>query len=477
MRDVDVCIIGAGPAGMSAAIECAKAGCKVTLLDEQPFPGGQIYRNVGNGRQPQGALLGPDYTCGAELVKTLSSLTAIEYIPRATLWRVDRDRTVFWSRDGKAEQLRARRIILATGALERPFPFPGWTLPGVMTAGAAQIALKTSGIVPVNSVMVGTGPLLYLLAVQLIKAGSPPKAIVDTQTPERYLKAARHVYQGLAGYPYLIKGLKLLAQIRQAGIPHYRGVKDIAAQGTDQIEALTFTRRGKSIRLETGVVLSHIGVIPNCQLTRAMEIEHHWDSIQQCWRPELDSRNNTSVPGVAVAGDGAGIGGAIVAGYQGKLTACETLFAIGRIPETQWQEEIRALQGLIKKELTVRPLLDTLYAPPQQALEPEDNTIVCRCEEVTAGEIREFARKGCRGINQMKAFTRCGMGPCQGRYCGTTVASVIAGAGGISPNEAGYYRIRYPVKPLTLGELASLTSEKHSFITPYRKKETVREQH
>lgn len=473
MRNVDVCIIGAGPAGMVAATECAKAGASVVLLDEQPRPGGQIYRAISTQGHPMGDVLGPDYLHGSTLLQAFSEVQ-LDYINEATIWRVDPDRTVYWSRRGKSEKLHARRIIIATGAIERSFAFPGWTLPGVMTAGASQILLKTSGIAPKNAVMVGTGPLLYLLAGQLINAGATPAAIVDTQLPTSYLKASRYLANALFGHQYIVKGLKLLKQIKQAGIPHYTQATDIRADGGEQLEQLTFNIKGKAHTLTTSTVLSHIGVIPNVQLTRSMGIDHEWDSQQRCWKPTLDETLNTSLAGIAVAGDGCGIGGAKVAEKQGHLVAIDALHALGYLPSERWQQETQRLILAIRKELAIRPFLDTLYSPPQQAMTPEDSTIVCRCEEVTAGDIRKMARNHCNGINQVKALTRCGMGPCQGRYCGSTVAEIMAAETGKEPAQVGYYRIRHPIKPLKLSELASLAPSEKSYIQPYRK---VKEQH
>lgn len=455
---------------MAAAIDCAKAGASVVLLDEQARPGGQIYRAIQADGHPLGDIFGPDYLRGATLVDALDN-TKLKHITEATIWRVDPDKTVFWSQRGKAEQLKAQRIILATGALERSFPFPGWTLPGVMTAGASQILLKTASIAPKQAIMVGTGPLLYLLAAQLINAGAKPAAIVDTQTPKQYLLASRYAINALKGHKYITKGLKLLRQIRKAEVAHYTQATDIYAHSKDdskdKVEQLSFRSGGKEIILPATTVLSHIGVIPNVQLSRAMGLEHDWDPVQHCWRPRLDKHNNTSLSGVAIAGDSGGIGGALVAEYQGQLVATEALHALGYLDRTQWQQRTQTLKQVIQQESTIRPFLDTLYAPPQQALTPPDNTIVCRCEEVTAGEIRHHARNQSNGINQIKTYTRCGMGPCQGRYCGQTVAEIIADETRTDIAEVGYYRIRHPIKPLKLGELASLTPTGESFIQRY----------
>lgn len=464
---VDVCVIGAGPAGMKAAVRCATAGASVTVIDEQPRPGGQIYRAVGENGHPNGHIFGPDYLRGSELVKSFNQ-ASINHISDATLWRIDEDNTVYWSKDGKADKTVARQIIIATGAIERPFPFVGWTLPGVMTAGACQIMMKTSGLVPKQAVMVGTGPLLYLLAAQMLDAGFPPKAIVDTQQTDRYLKALNFASNAWKGRKYLIKGLGLLAKLRKAGIKRYTGATDIEAKGTDCVQGLKFQSGGKLIELETETVLAHIGVIPNVQLTRAMGLEHKWDARQVCWKPVLDENNMSSRDRVFIAGDSGGIGGALVAELQGELVACQVLMSLGNGAISDLENDTKDLKASIAHELQVRPFLDTLYVPPKQALSPSDQTIVCRCEEVTAGQVRQHAACGANGINQIKTYTRCGMGPCQGRYCGTTVAHIISDKVGLSMEQVGYYRLRNPIKPLKLGELASLTPADKSFMEKYK---------
>ena len=472
---VDVCVIGAGPAGMKAAVRCSAAGASVTVIDEQARPGGQIYRAVQENGHPNGHIFGPDYLRGAELVKAFNQ-AEVNHVSQATLWRIDEDNTVYWSQQGKAHKTIAKNIIIATGATERPFPFVGWTLPGVMTAGACQIMMKTSGLVPKQAVMVGTGPLLYLLAAQMIDAGSPPKAIVDTQQSDGYLKSLRFASNAWTGRKYLIKGLGLLAKLRKAGIKRYTRATNIEAEGTDSVQELVFKCGGNKVSLGTETVLAHIGVIPNVQLTRAMGLEHQWDALQVCWKPTLDENNMSSRQGVFIAGDSGGIGGALVAELQGELVACQVLQSLQNELSRDLINESLTLKELIEHELAVRPFLETLYAPPKQALCPSDKTIVCRCEEVTAGQIRQHAANGANGINQIKTYTRCGMGPCQGRYCGSTVAHIISDKIGLSMEQVGYYRLRNPIKPLKLGELASLTPVNKSFMEKYKSEGASHEQ-
>ncbi len=455
MKACDLMVVGAGPAGMAAASRAAVLGMDTVVLDEQEGPGGQVYRSISSVPAKRGEVLGEDYLAGRGLADALSACAA-RHVNRATVWRIDGDGTVAWSRDGAGECMRARAVIIATGALERPIPIPGWTLPGVMTAGAAQILLKQSGVIPKRAVIAGAGPLLYLLAQQLVRAGQPPLALVETRAPGAMARAARHVAGALRGWPYLVKGTRMLAEIRRAGVTRHTGCSDLRVEGDGAAEAIVFRRGGQERRIDCNHVLLHQGVVPNIQATRALGVEHVWDEGQRCFRPRLDARGRTSNPLIHVAGDGGGIGGAHAAEHAGRLTALSAGLSLGVVSQADFDRESRELHAALRRELAIRSFLDALYAPAPEILRPPDDTVICRCEEVTAGDVRRYSAAGCIGPNQAKAFGRCGMGPCQGRYCGLTVTEILAQANGRAHDDTGYYRIRAPLKPVTLGEMAAM---------------------
>lgn len=453
-ESVDVVVIGAGPAGMSGATTLAGLGLKVVLLDEQGSPGGQIYRGITLAPLSRRDLLGPDYAHGNELAQALAS-SSVRYEKGASVWQVTRERQVSYLRDGRLYTLDAKAVLLATGAMERPFPIPGWTLPGVMTAGAAQILLKSAGLAPREPVVLaGCGPLLYLLGWQYLRAGVAIKALVDTTRPEDYWRARRHLFAALRAWPYLRKGLELMRSLRSAGIAHYSGAEQLAVEGADAAQALTFNVGGRPQRIATRCVLLHQGVVPNIQFSQSLRARHEWDPAQLCFTPVIDPWGELDVPNVYTAGDGAGIGGAQAAALQGELTALGIAARLQTISDAQRNHRAESLRHKLAGNLRIRPFLDTLYQPKQENRIPADDVMVCRCEEVTAGDLRSFVALGCAGPNQAKSFGRCGMGPCQGRMCGLTVTEVIAQARGVSAAEVGYYRIRPPIKPITLGELA-----------------------
>lgn len=447
---VDVAVIGGGPAGLAAATVTAQAGLATLLVDENPGLGGQIYRAITTSPLKDRRVLGEDYWQGLELVDAVRRSGAVVAC-NTTVWSLDPDRVLGLSTNGVAQLVSARQIIVATGALERPFPIAGWTLPGVMTAGAAQGLLKGSGMVPDGPVvMAGSGPLLWLLAAQLIRAGGKIDVVLDTTPSWRRVTAIPHA-AGFLLSPLLRKGLALMREVRRS-VRVVADVSELTAEGGEHLERVGYrVGTGDVQQVAARHLLLHQGVAPNVNLAMSAGIEHRWDPVQLCWSPVLDDSAGTSVPGISIAGDGAGIAGAWAAEARGRIAG---IAACGRLGVATGDEQ-EARQAL-RRHLMGRGFLDRYYQPRDGLRLPEGATIVCRCEEVTAEQVRQTVRLGCEGPNQMKAFLRCGMGPCQGRLCGLTVTELIAAERGVRPADVGYYRLRPPVKPILLTELAGL---------------------
>ena len=446
----DLAIVGAGPAGLAAAALAGELGLTTLLLDEQREPGGQVYRNIETTPPDRRRILGPDYARGEALAKALRGST-VDYVTGASVWRVQAGGEIGLSRNGVAHLISAATVILATGAIERPCPIPGWTLPGVMTAGAAQTLLKASGMVAEGAVFAGSGPLLYLIAGQYAAAGAMPRAVLDTTPRANYLRAARFLPEAIMAGSYLAKGLSLMADLRRRGVPIIKGAEALRATGNDSLKSIEYHRKGRWSSIDTEHLFLHQGVIPNLNLAHAAGCEITWDESQLCFRPVVDEWGASSVNGIYIAGDGVGIGGAVAAELRGRLSV------LGASDRDRQAVSIRAA---LNKDLRIRRFLETLYRPRASFRVPDqDDVVVCRCEEVTLGQIRQAVAQGCPGPNQLKAFTRCGMGPCQGRQCGPIISEAMATMAGAAVDKMGYFRLRSPVKPVTLGELAALADD------------------
>ena len=465
---VELAIIGAGPAGMSAAIAAREHGIDVLVLDEQGAPGGQIYRNVEavTAERPDTVrVLGEDYTAGAALARAFRECGA-RYSPNTSVWelsavgrRADHEAPVELGllRDGIAEMVYAHCVIAATGAQERAVPAPGATLPGVMGAGGAQSLLKGSGLVPdVPVVIAGSGPLVYLVAYQLVCAGAPVRAVLFTTPPDRLWRAAGALPKALAMPGALRKGIGWRRALTRRGVKVMH-VSNLAIEGRERVESVRFTHRGRKRSMQAPLVLLHEGVVPNAHLTLAAQLDHVWDDRQHAFRPAVDGWGTTSEPGVLVAGDGAHILGAEAAVDSGRIAALEAAHRLGRVDAQRRDALAGQHRASLARHRRFREFLDLAFEPGAAALRPSDPAVtVCRCEEVTVAEIERVIACGCPGPNQAKAFTRCGMGPCQGRMCATAVSEKFAEHKRTGVEKVGHYRIRPPVKPLTVGELAAL---------------------
>lgn len=453
----DLVIIGAGPAGLAAAVTARKFGLSTLVLDEQQIPGGQIYRSIEKTVAENAPVLGKDYFHGQGLVEQFRQSGA-DYLSGAGIWDLGRDLVVGYLADGQARQVKARQILIAAGAMERPVPVPGWTLPGVMGAAAADILFKSCDMIPEGPVVLaGSGPLQLLVACRLIDNGVKVAGMVETNGFSDNLKGLPYLPQALMVWQYLVKGLSMRGKVYRAGVPIFQKAVNLRIEGTESAEALCFDVRGKTHRIPAKTILLHEGVVPNLQLTRLLGCDHQWYTRQRYWKPVLDSWGQTSVKGILVAGDAGGVFGAKTAEAAGHLAAIESAFRLHLISAQEKQATAAPFLKAQAREMSIRPFLDTIFPPGKHALTPvDDETLICRCEELTAGQIREAVALGAFSPGQVKAQTRSGMGPCQGRMCGLTIAEIIAESRQLAASEVGHLRVRPPLKPITLGQLADL---------------------
>ena len=451
-KHFQVVVIGAGPAGMAAAITAAKAGLKTIVIDDQRSIGGQVYRNIQANSDTPPQYLGNSYYAGTKLSEDFACSGA-GYLPDCTVWQITETHKIALVYSGKAELITAEYIVIATGAIERPMPVRGWTLPGVMSVGGAQTLLKQSALGADDAVFVGSGPLLYLTAWQYIKAGMTVRAVIDITGTTQWRSAFSFAPLALMQPNMLLMGQKWLREIRQK-TKIITNVKEVEIKGQSCAEAVSYTlSSGTKIDLPASHVFLHQGVVPNVNLSMATGLDHRWDQKAFCWRPVTDTKGKSSDEQIYITGDGSGIGGAKAAEISGRLAARAIMKRFGKfnfLKELYYK--LRYLHCL-----SIRPFLDRLYLPPVHFRLPQSNdTIICRCEALTKSDIFDALASGATGPNQLKAFCRAGMGRCQGRNCGLIVQEMIAVHTSQSMAETGYYRLRPPVKPITLAELASL---------------------
>lgn len=456
----DFLVIGAGPAGMAAASAAAALGVSTVVVDEQHVPGGQIYRNVDAHADDARGVSAADWKRGLALVGEFRASGAT-YKSGTQVWQIDplRDGAckVYVTDGERADVLSARRVLIATGAMERPVPIPGWTLPGVMTVGAAQILYKTAGRVPQPGTWIaGSGPLVWLFAAQALEAGGKLDGILDTTPRINYAHALRYSMSAVRNHAYLDRGLALQAQVKRARVPIVKDVGAVEARGEGTLASVRFRVGGQWQEVQASTLLLHHGVVPNVHATRSIHAEHRWNPLQRCFAPVVDEWGDTSIDGYAAAGDGAGIVGAEASALQGRLAGLEAARALGAIDRARRDERAAPVRAELERHLPIRAFLDQLFTPRANFFVPADAVLVCRCESVSAGRIREAVALGAMGPNQVKAFTRCGMGPCQGRMCGLPTAEIIARERGLDMEAVGVFNVRPPLKPLSLQELASL---------------------
>ncbi len=451
----DTIVIGAGPAGIACATRLAELGLGVLLLDEQARPGGQGYRNIE--QVPQGAThsYDQDYLQGMPLVTRLRA-SSVCYRPETSVWQVEADGSVYYSRNGVSRKVTAQYIVVATGAIERPIPFEGWSLPGVINAGGATILAKEAGLVPPNSVVLaGSGPLLLSEAKRLIEKDISIAAILETRSKLPPLKVLRQMPHA-ARSDLWQKTTSILQSIKNSGIPHYKGILGITAHGQKYLEAVTALHGTGDLQFRTSMLLVHFGFIPNTHIFRLIGCALEWVPLLRHWQPVCNVWGQTSLERIFAVGDGARVDGAVAASHKGELTALDLAMRLGILLEKERDTLAAPLHNKLQHIRRARSIADTLFAPHVEQYVCSDSTIVCRCEKITAGAIRQAVRDGAHTVDEVKALTRCGMGACQGRICGLALAEIISTELGCTPDTVGNFNVRPPLKSISLAELVDM---------------------
>ena len=466
-RQIEVAVVGAGPAGLSAALSAARAGAQVMLIDNYRQPGGQYFRQLAAEFNP--TRMANHQQEGRDLWQQVTA-TRVELLTGATVWGAFEGNRLALSGAGAPAYIQARTIILATGAYERVAPFPGWTVPGVMTSGAAQVLLKEQRLIPGRRILLaGTGPLQLVVAAGLVQAGAEVIAVLEGTPPMRqaFHRPGPHALALWRQWSRLAEGLSSWLTLRKAGVPFHAGWGVVAAHGQEELTGVTIAQLDRQWRpipdtartLECDTLCASYGFVPATELARLLGVRCEWRPEQGGFVPACDRYMQSTVPGVFVVGDGAGIGGAGLALVEGQIAG---LVAAAQVKETSldWRESaelsenVKRLLPALRREQRFQRLYGDLFTPGPGLDElAEPDTIICRCEGVTRCQIGEVVRQGADTLGAVKAVTRCGMGNCQGRVCGPAVTAAVAQEVGQTRADIGQFRVRPPVFPVPLSAL------------------------
>ncbi|MEU9140106.1 NAD(P)/FAD-dependent oxidoreductase [Streptomyces sp. NPDC048404] len=429
-------VIGAGPAGLAASLAAAARGIHVTLIDSATAAGGQFYRRPASGlgaRRPRA--LHHRWHTWRRLEQGLAGhleAGTVEFLADHHVWLVERTGTqpgftvhaLVGPLQERSVGVRADAVVLATGGYEKVLPFPGWTLPGVVTAGGAQAMLKGGLVVPGKRVVVaGSGPLLLPVATGLAAAGAEVAALVESLDPRRLPRAVG----ALSAEPGKVaEAVLYAARLLRHRVPFLPRHTVVEAHGEARLEAVTVAALGPDGRVRPGtgrripcdtLAVGH-GMLPHTDLAGALGCRIDGARV------DVDDEQRTDVPGVWAAGETTGIGGAVLSLAEGHLAGRSVAARLrGTGPDPR--SAVRAVRVRARAR-SFSAALDAVYTPPAHWTDQvTDDTVVCRCEEVTAGRVREAVGLGAGDVRTVKLFTRAGMGWCQGRICEPAVAGLV----------------------------------------------------
>jgi len=457
---VDVLVVGAGPAGLAAAVSAARAGASVVVLDERPQSGGQYFKPLA----PSHTATRPaDKQFAEGLALTQAALNAgVRILQEVTVWGADTPQEVIAMVDGAETVFRPGQLILATGAYERPVPFANWTLPGVMTTGAAQTLVRAYKVSPGQKVVIaGNGPLNLQLAVEMVRAGVQVAAVLESApapTPAMWrtlLKAWRFAPDLMA------QGLGYVAELRRHGVSVRWGHGVVQAQGDGRLQGVVYAPLNgagapdltRATTTEADTLCLGYGFIPSTELARALGCAHRLvDRHIGYLETETTRAGQTSLPDVFAIGDGSSLGGARVALARGTLAGMAAASALGKSVDPA---VMRHADAALDRALKFQEALWTLFqAPPVRLQGLPDSTVACRCEEVSLGQLREAIAEGLDSLGPLKRMTRLGMGRCQGRYCACTVDKLLHEIKGKPREPEQLFAPRLPAKPVPAGCMA-----------------------
>lgn len=463
IKPTPLTVVGAGPAGIMAAHAAASAGVAVTLIDDNPLPGGQYYRQAPAEFEVSDPLAAHSGHPEAAGLYARLDHPNIHVIHQMEVWGVfDQGRLALTDHE-QTFLLETDRVVLATGAYDRPLAFPGWTLPGILGAGATLRMIKTQWLLPGKRVLLaGLGPLQLYLADVLLKSGADVICVAEAARPH----SAWRYLPGLWGHwDRLGEAIDYRRTLWKHRVPLRFNHAIVSAEGSGQVEKATIARLDKTgapipgteQSFDIDTVCLGYGFLPSYQLPAAFGCELRFDENLRWFVPRHDSNMETSEPGIYVAGDVSDMGGAQVAAAEGRVAGLAAACQLGATAlSSVLVNKLKAAQADLRRLNRFANSMQGIYAfrDGLTRLTRED-TVICRCEEIRTREIRDSLSNGAIDPHQLKLQTRTGMGYCQGRICSVLAAPIIARQTGRPLNAMTPYTTRPPIQPITLGELVA----------------------
>ncbi|NDC48592.1 MAG: FAD-dependent oxidoreductase [Micrococcales bacterium] len=468
----DLLVIGGGPAGLSAALKSSKHGVKTAIIEERITLGGQIFKRLGVGfKGPSAASLGKDYARGAEMISAIKN-SNIEVFDSTQVVSIE-DSIVYTTHPNFGTRaFKYKNLIIAPGAYDRPVVFPGWTLPGVMTAGAVQTLVKTQQLSPGKKILfAGSGPLALAFSAQLLELGAPVYKVLESSHPPKLSELLRLTAAVSGNWNLISDAIRYRSILLKKSIPFKYRRLVVKAEGQGRVESVTHCKVDQEWRPIKGteevesvdLLCVGYGFFPSHEIFRFLGCSFVYDENQGGFKVEKDQWGETSVPGIFAAGDGTGVTGSYSAIAQGALAGLKVAFLHGNLNELQLRDlansYIRELSNRNRFQKALNHMFDVRPGIYELA---DDQTIVCRCESVRKSGI-DSVIESTSDISVVKAYTRAGMGLCQGRNCQRQIAAMISKRHTLPFSEIPFATPRFPFKPVEIGLIAdgSIRDEKY----------------
>jgi thioredoxin reductase len=470
----DLLVVGGGPAGLAAAAEASRLGLHVGLVDERPTLGGQIFKQPGPGfLVSRPAALGPDFVRGRALIEE-ARRSGAELMLRTSAVAIAGTQLVL-AEDGKrARAVDARAVVIAAGAHDRPVVFPGWTLPGVITAGGAQTLVKTQRVVPGERIVfAGSGPLALAFPAQLRGYGANVTVVLEAGPAPGPRDAVRILRAARGNWGLLRDAIAYRAALLRASVPlRYRRIV-VRADGDGRVEEVAHAAvddrwrpiPGTTERVAADTLCIGYGFFPSVELLQLAGCELSYDEDLGGPTAVRDDWLRTSVPRIFAAGDGTGVRGSYVAVDEGRLAALGAALDLGALAREDAVRRAAPIRARLARKERFRSALRPLHrvGPGIYELATPD-TVVCRCEEVSARQLEE-AVAATPDVGVVKALTRMAMGLCQGRSCQRHAAAAIAQRHGLPIERVQGASPRLPARPVPVGAVADASVENRGFFT------------